>query len=69
MPTKVVTTALCALLALNLMVLTLNLAGPSRAAVAGMSARRLEADPDFVRAVHAIVERCRVNVDLATVKC
>ena len=53
------------LLALNLVVMTLEFASPSRAAVAGMNSRRLEADPDFVRAVHSIVEHCKVNVDLA----
>lgn len=69
MSTKVVSVVLCVLLALNVAVLTLNFSAPSRAAIAGMSAKRLEADPDFVRAVHTIVEKCKVNVDLASVHC
>jgi hypothetical protein len=66
---KVATTLVGLLLVLNLVVVALDLASPSRAAVAGMNAKRLEADPDFVRAVHSIVEHCKVNVDLARVKC
>ncbi len=46
-----------------------DFSSPSRAAIAGMKFRQLEADPDFVRAVHSIVERCKVNVDLAGVEC
>jgi hypothetical protein len=37
--------------------------------VAGLSAYQLEKDSDFVRAVRAIVQKCRVNVDVATVYC
>ena len=69
MSLKVAAVVVSLLLALNLVVMTLEFASPSRAAVAGMNAQRLEADPDFVRAVHAIVERCKVNVDLARVEC
>jgi hypothetical protein len=57
------------LLALNLVVMAFDFSSPSRAAIAGMKFRQLEADPDFVRAVHSIVERCKVNVDLAGVEC
>jgi hypothetical protein len=69
MSSKVATTVLCALLALNLIVLGLNFASPSSARVAGLRAFELEKDPDFVRAVRAIVQKCRVNVDVATVYC
>jgi hypothetical protein len=69
MSQKVATTLVGLLLALNLVVMGLDFSSPSRAAIAGLNAKRLEADPDFVRAVHAIVERCRVNVDVARVEC
>lgn len=62
--------ALVALLtAFNLGVLVINVAPPSRAAVAGMNAQQLVKDPDFTRAVKTVVERCRVNVDLAKLSC
>ena len=60
---------LCLLLAANLVVLGLNLSHESRAAVAGMKSQDLAADPDFVHAVQSIVEKCKVNVDLAKVLC
>jgi hypothetical protein len=69
MSLKAATTLVGLLLALNLVVMALDFSSPSRAAVAGMNARRLEADPDFVRAVHSVVEHCKVNVDLARVEC
>jgi hypothetical protein len=50
-------------------ILGLNFASPSSARVAGLRAFELEKDPDFVRAVRAIVQKCRVNVDVATVYC
>ena len=61
--------ALCLLLAANLVVLGLNFSHKSRAAVAGMKSQHLEADPDFSHAVQSIVEKCRVNVDLAKLQC
>jgi hypothetical protein len=69
MPLKIATTVLCLLLALNFVVLALDFSSPSRAAVAGMKSRQLEADPDFVRAVRSIAEHCEVNVDLARLEC
>jgi hypothetical protein len=69
MSLKAATTVVGLLLALNLVVMALDFASPSRAAVAGMKSRQLEADPDFVRAVRSIVEHCKVNVDLARVEC
>jgi hypothetical protein len=44
----------------------MNIASPSLAA---LSARQFEKDSDFVRAVRAIVQKCRVNDDVATVYC
>ena len=48
MLSKVATVVQCALLALNLIVMGLNIASPSLAA---LSARQFEKDSDFVRAV------------------
>ncbi len=66
-------TALVALLGLltllNVSALVLNVSAPARAAVAGMSYEQLVADPDFARAVHSIVRKCKVNVDLARLSC
>jgi len=58
-----------ALTALNASILILNASLPSRAAVAGMDYRALTTDSDFKRAVEAIVQACRVNVDLGKVRC
>jgi hypothetical protein len=59
----------CLLTAINAGVLILQLSGSSKAAVAGMNAQSLAGDADFKRAVQDIVEACRVNVDIAKVKC
>jgi hypothetical protein len=61
--------AVCVLLAANLVVLGLNVSHESRAAVAGMKSQDLAADPDFVKAVQSVVEKCKVNVDLANMQC
>ncbi len=53
----------------NLIALVLNISQPSRAAVRGMNYEDLMHDPDFARAVKAIVQECKVNVDVATIKC
>ena len=55
--------------ALNVIALAVNVSLPSRAATGGMSYQDLVRDPDFTRAVKAIAEQCKVNVDLATLKC
>ncbi len=61
---------LLALLSLfNLVGLVLNTSPSSRAAVGGMKSEDLLRDPDFARAVKSIVQECKVNVDLATMKC
>lgn len=59
----------CLLTAINAGVLILQLSGSSKAAVAGMNAQSLASDADFKRAVQDVVEACRVNVDIAKVKC
>jgi hypothetical protein len=53
----------------NLVALVLTTSQPSRAAVGGMKYEDLMRDPDFARAVKSIVQDCKVNVDLAIVKC
>ena len=55
--------------ALNVIALAVNVSLPSRAAVGGMSYQDLVGDPDFTRAVKSIADQCKVNVDLATLKC
>ena len=60
---------LCLLAALNLSGMVLNLSVPVRAAIAGMSYQELVRDPDFTRAVISIVQKCKVNVDLAKLDC
>ena len=60
---------LCLLTALNLSGMVLNLSVPARAAIAGMSYQELVRDPDFTRAVISIVQKCKVNVDLAKLAC
>jgi hypothetical protein len=66
---RTVAIGLCLLLSINLAVLALNLSRPSQAAVAGLKAKELDADPDFVIAVKAIVNKCSLNINLAAVKC
>jgi len=60
---------LVGLTALNAVVLTINVSLPVRAAVGGKTYNDLISDPDFTRAVQSIVQKCRVNVDIATVVC
>jgi hypothetical protein len=60
---------LVGLTALNAVALTINVSLPLRAAVGGRAYNDLISDPDFTRAVQSIVQKCRVNVDIATVVC
>jgi hypothetical protein len=59
----------CSATALNMGILILNFSSQSVAAVAGMDYQGLSRDPDFRRAVQAVVEGCKVNVDLAKISC
>ena len=61
--------ALVLLSAFNAIVLAINISPPTRAAVGGMNYENLVADPDFTRAVQSIVQKCRVDADMVTVKC
>ncbi len=62
-------TVLGLLTALNVGILLVNTAQPSRAAVAGMKAQDLLKDSDFTNAVKAIANKCRVNIELAKLMC
>ncbi|HEY1941073.1 MAG TPA: hypothetical protein VGH40_03020 [Roseiarcus sp.] len=53
----------------NLVALLLNTSQSSRAAVGGTKYEDLVRDPEFTRAVQSIVQDCKVNVDLAILKC
>jgi hypothetical protein len=52
------------LTALNLGALVISISLPSKAANGALAD-----DPNFSRAVKSIVEKCKVNVDLANIKC
>jgi hypothetical protein len=60
---------ICLATALNVGILILNVSMPSEAAVAGLHYRGLLRDPDFRRAVQVVVEACRVNLNLADIRC
>jgi hypothetical protein len=60
---------LLVLTVVNVCVLVLNVLPAARAALAGARYKELIHDPDFTHAVKYVVERCRVNVDLARVLC
>ena len=54
---------------LNVGAVVISSSVASKAAVRGMHYRDLVDDPDFTRAVKSIVERCKMNLDLAKLKC
>jgi hypothetical protein len=60
---------LCLLTALNVGGLVLNLSLPAGAAIAGMSYQDLVRDSDFTHAVRSIVQECKVNVNVAKLRC
>jgi hypothetical protein len=61
--------ALAVLIALNIVAFAINVSLPTRAAVGGMTYQDLVGDPDFTRAVQSVVQKCRVNVDIARIDC
>jgi hypothetical protein len=70
MSSRNATTAIwCLLSALNITALAVNVSVPSRAAVGGMNHEQLKQDAEFVLAVKSIVEGCRVDIDVAKVRC
>ena len=60
---------ICFATSLSIGILIVNVSLPSEAAVAGLHYRGLSRDPDFRRAVQAVVEACRVNLNLADIRC
>jgi hypothetical protein len=55
--------------ALNLIALVAINSTASNAAIAGRNAAALARDPDFTKAVMAVVQTCKVNIDLASIEC
>jgi len=64
-----ISTLICLATVLNVGILILNVSFPSEAAVAGLHYRGLSRDPDFRQAVQAVVEACRVNLNLGHIRC
>jgi hypothetical protein len=69
MSVRAVTIILLVLTGINVIAVAINISSISRAAVAGLGVQELVSDADFAGAVKSIVEKCRVNVDLARVSC
>jgi hypothetical protein len=70
MSRKIAFALLGLLTAFNLGAMVINTSPPARAAVAGMDHMKLAHDPDFVRAVKAVVqEGCRLNIELGKLTC
>ena len=70
MSRKVTVLALGLLTALNVLAPVINAASQqSKATMGNMSYEQLVRDPNFSRAVKSIVEKCRVNVDVAKLQC
>ncbi len=69
MSRRAVTITLSFLTAMNAIALAINVSPTARAAVAGLGTKELVNDADFTQAVKSVIERCRVNVDLARVTC
>jgi hypothetical protein len=61
--------ALIALAALNTLALAINISHPTKAAVGSKSYEDLLDDPDFTLAVQAVIEKCKVNLDIAKLQC
>jgi hypothetical protein len=59
----------CLATVINVAVLVVNLSSSSVASVAGMDRSVLLNDSDFVQAVQAVVQSCRINADTETIKC
>ena len=54
---------------LNVLCFVLALSTTSRAAPSGKNAEALAKDPAFAKAVVAIVQACKINLDLAKLEC
>jgi hypothetical protein len=60
---------LVVLTVLNAVALAINLSLPTKAAVGAKSYEDLLDDPDFTLAVQAVIEKCKVNLDIAKLQC
>jgi hypothetical protein len=61
--------ALIVLTVLNGLALAINISRPTRAAVGAKAYEDLLDDPDFTLAVQAVVEKCKLNLDIAKLQC
>jgi hypothetical protein len=61
--------ALIVLTVLNAVALAINISLPTKAAVGAKSYEDLLDDPDFTLAVQAVIEKCKVNLDIAKLQC
>jgi hypothetical protein len=61
--------ALIVLIVLNAVALATNISRPTKAAVGTKSYEDLLDDPDFTLAVQAVVEKCKLNLDIAKLQC
>jgi hypothetical protein len=61
--------ALNVLTVLNAVALAINISLPTKAAVGAKSYEDLLDDPDFTLAVQAVIEKCKVNLDIAKLQC
>jgi hypothetical protein len=63
------TKSVLVLTTLNTIALAINISLPTQAAIGGKSYEEFVSDQDFVLAVQDIMQRCRVNVDIARKGC
>ena len=61
--------AMIVLTVLNAVALAINISLPTKAAVGAKSYEDLLDDPDFTLAVQAVIEKCKVNLDIAKLQC
>ena len=61
--------ALVVLTLLNALAWAINISLPTKAAVGSKSYEDLLDDPDFTLAVQAVIEKCKVNLDIAKLQC
>jgi hypothetical protein len=61
--------ALIVLTVLNAVALAINISLPTKAAVGAKSYEDLLDDADFTLAVQAVIEKCKVNLDIAKLQC
>jgi hypothetical protein len=60
---------LIVLTVLNALALAINISRPTKAAIGAKSYEDLLDDSDFTLAVQAVVEKCKLNLDIAKLQC